>query len=108
MTGTDTSLYRALRYVHDGKVYDSTDDVVRAWKRGEMRRTDGNGMDDTAWTTRRPKGPARDLDDRSGPRSVAFDGRRFRVDDENDYISWMGWTFYTSFERDMGLRFWDM
>ncbi|KAF8999357.1 copper amine oxidase [Cyathus striatus] len=49
-----------------------------------------------------------DLDDRPGPRGVSFKGVRYRVDKENGYISWMGWSFFLGFERDMGLSLWDV
>lgn len=63
---------------------------------------------DSDWATRSIKGKPRDLDDRPGPRTVQLDGARYKVDSEEGYVSWMGWQFYMSFERDMGLHLWDM
>lgn len=47
------------------------------------------------------QGPRRDLDHLAGPRTVPFSGLRFRVDSEQQFISWMGWEFYLGFDRDM-------
>lgn len=105
MTGTDPSLYKILKIVHNGKAYDSIPEVFAAWHRGEMVRT----VDDISdWASRAIQGKQRDLDDRAGPRQVMFDGARHRVDMKEDWVSWMDWSFYFSFERDMGLHLWDM
>lgn len=108
MSGTDPSTYRALRYVHDGKMYRTIDNLRSAWQRGELKRSHPD--QDDSWATRRRHERATnfDLDDRAGPRRVAFDGARFKVDRQEDYVTWMGWSFYLGFQRDMGLRFWDM
>ena len=46
-------------------------------------------------------GVRRDLDHIAGPRSVSFDGLRFRIQEEKKHVSWMGWSFYLGFDRDM-------
>ena len=79
---------------------------MEVWKNGTLKPEPTADLSD--WASRSIKGQRRDLDDRAGPRSVAFDGPRYRVDREQGYVTWMGWTFYTSFERDMGLHLWDM
>lgn len=66
-----------------------------------------NGVD-PSWSTRKRRGPQRDLDHLPGPRSVSFAGLRYRVDRERQYISWMGWGLYLGFDRDMGMSLWDV
>lgn len=65
---------------------------------------------DTAWSGRyRAAIPSfRDLDHLPGPRQVSFAGLRFRVDPELQYVSWLGWGLFMSFDRDMGLSLWDI
>lgn len=105
MTGTDPSTYKILKIVHNRTAYSSIPEVFAAWHRGELRRT----IDDkSTWASRAIQGKQRDLDDRAGPRQVMFDGARHRVDKDEDWVSWMDWSFYFSFERDMGLHLWDM
>ena len=107
MTGLDPSKYRLLAIVHNRKMYDSVDSFKEAWKRGELVRSlpDPEGG---AWATRAIKGQTRDLDDRPGPRTVQFGGPRYRLDEDEQYVTWMGWSFYIGFERDMGVHLWDM
>lgn len=105
MTGTDKSQYKILAFVHDRKIYTTVDELREAWLYGTMKRTPVAPYD---WATRSIKGERRDLDDRAGPRMVQFDGPRYRLDTEEQYVSWMGWAFYLSFERDMGVHLWDM
>lgn len=98
-------MYKILKIVHNKKSYNNIDEVFEAWHRGDLVRT----VDDTTnWASRAIQGKQRDLDDRAGPRQVMFDGARHRVDMKEDWVSWMDWTFYFSFERDMGLHLWDM
>lgn len=105
MTGTDVSKFRVLRLMHNNVVYDTIEAFLAAWQRGECVRALPDPSD---WSSRAVRGKVRDLDDRAGPRRVLVDGARFRVDREQDYITWMDWSFYLSFERDMGLHLWNM
>jgi hypothetical protein len=43
-----------------------------------------------------------------GHSPVQFDGPRYRADLEEQYVTWMGWSFYLGFEHDMGLNLWDI
>ena len=105
MSGTDPSKYSVLGAVHNGQMYHSLDDLVAAWKEGKLTRSPPTSPD---WATRAINGKRRDLDDRAGPRTVQFDGARYRIDEKEQYITWMGWAFYLGFERDMGVHLWDM
>jgi Copper amine oxidase, enzyme domain len=58
--------------------------------------------------TRRIQAPPRDLDHLPGPRQVSFAGKRFRVHEGQRHVTWMGWSFYTGFDRDMGVNLWDV
>ena len=105
MTGTDSSMNKSLAFVHDRKFYRTIEELRAAWERGELK---GSPPEPYDWATRSIKGERRDLDDRAGPRTVQFDGPRYRLDQKEQYVSWMGWAFYLSFERDMGVHLWDM
>jgi len=107
MTGTDVGLYRILKVVHDQQVYESVDAFVAAWKAGKLVRSPSETISPD-WAGRNRRGRRRELDDRPGPRLVYPDGARFRADEEEQWVSWMGWSFYLSFERDMGVSLWDV
>jgi primary-amine oxidase len=106
MSGTDPTQYHIMAFVHNSKVYRTASELRGAYDRGELKRQ--KEWDGTDWATRARRGKPRDLDDRAGPRSIQADGARFRVDKDEDYLTWMGWSVYLSFARDMGLHLWDM
>ncbi|WWC69058.1 uncharacterized protein I206_102994 [Kwoniella pini CBS 10737] len=111
MSGTDSSRWHVIKMVYNGQVFSSPHEFRDAWESGKLKRSKKPLLDDTSgWATRTRmnRGGNRDLDDRAGPRSVSFDGLRFRVDREEQYITWMGFSFYLGFERDMGLNLWDI
>ena len=105
MTGTDPSQYKLLSIVHDNQMYSSMNEFLDAWTEGLLVK---QSPQTSAWASRAIRGESRDLDDRAGPRMVQFDGPRYRVDREEQYVTWMGWAFYIGFERDMGVHLWDM
>lgn len=108
MTSLDWEDWKVLTWVYNHQVFKSVEALVAAWKDGTLVRSQKVRLNDTDWATRTPKGVKRDLDHLAGPRSVMFDGPRFRADLEEDYFTWMGWSMYTSFERDMGLSLWSI
>lgn len=72
------------------------------------KRPDMPTAEEESWAGRQRRGAKRDLDERAGPRQVSFNGPRYRVDKDNQWVSWMGWSFYLSFARDMGMSLWDV
>lgn len=108
MTGTDDSLWGVRKVWYNGQLFDTLEAFERAWRDGSLKQSDKVRVDDGTWMTRARHGPERDLDDRAGPQSVSFDGARFRYDPTERYLSWMGFTTYLGFERDMGLAFWNI
>lgn len=91
-------------------MFSSTEEFVQAFHNGTLIRhpEQADPSLDHSWTQRKRIGVDRDLDDLPGPRSVSFAGLRFRVDQERQYVSWMGWGMYLGFDRDMGLSLWDI
>ncbi|KAJ7600601.1 copper amine oxidase [Mycena floridula] len=110
MTGTDASTWKVLKVVYNHQIFSGTDEFLAAWRNSTLirppHRPDQTG--DLSWTTRKKIGTQRDLDHLPGPRSVSFAGLRFRVDKKSQFVSWMGWSMYLGFDRDMGLSLWDI
>ncbi|KIY43143.1 amine oxidase catalytic domain-containing protein [Fistulina hepatica ATCC 64428] len=109
MTGTDTATWRVLKIVYNHQAFNSTEAFLEALHAGVLVRMpwrDPN--EDVSWTSRRRPSVDRDLDDLPGPRSVSFAGLRFRVNKALQYVTWMGWSLYLGFDRDMGLSLWDI
>lgn len=77
--------------VYNNQTFSSPEEFRSAWQSGNLKRSKKPLLADASgWATRNRmnKGSQRDLDDRAGPRSVSFDGLRFRVDQEEQYITW--------------------
>jgi primary-amine oxidase len=101
---------RFVKVVYNHQVFPSTESFLKAFKNGALVRAPNrhDADEDFSWATGKRVGSPRDLDHLPGPHSVAFAGLRFRVDKEQQYISWMGWRMYLGFDRDMGLSLWDI
>ncbi|KAJ3784122.1 copper amine oxidase [Lentinula aff. detonsa] len=111
VSGTDPSLWKALKVVYNHQIFGSTEEFLQSYRNGTLIRVPKQSSgkpEDFSWSTRKRVGTPRDLDHLPGPRSVSFAGLRFRVDQATQYISWMGWGMYLGFDRDMGLNFWDI
>ena len=107
MSGTDIGLYHIVKLYHNQQVYESVNDFVAAWKAGKLVRTPPETISPD-WAGRKRRHHRRELDDRPGPKLVYPGGARFKVDEEEQWVPWMGWSFYFSFERDMGVSLWDV
>ncbi|KAK0447703.1 copper amine oxidase [Armillaria borealis] len=109
ISGTDPSLWKVLKVVYNHQIFNSTESFMEAFRNGTLVRLPERPENkDLSWTTRKRVGKQRDLDHLPGPRSVSFAGLRFRVDKARQYITWMGWSMYLGFDRDMGLSLWNI
>ncbi|KAK7006189.1 amine oxidase catalytic domain-containing protein [Favolaschia claudopus] len=110
-TSMDPAEWYLIRMVYNRQAFASVEDFLGAYSNGTLKRSsppDIPNSGEEAWAGRERRGNKRDLDERAGPRQVSFNGPRYRVDKDNQWISWMGWSFYLSFARDMGLSLWDV
>ncbi|KAK4686906.1 hypothetical protein P7C73_g3209, partial [Tremellales sp. Uapishka_1] len=107
-SGNSLANWKVLSIIHDKQKYDSIAAIRQAWEEGRLKKHRSTKEDQSDWATRSIKGKKRELDDRAGPRSVEFDGKRYKVDFKEDWISWMGWELFIGFERDMGVHLWDI
>ncbi|KAJ7679225.1 amine oxidase catalytic domain-containing protein [Mycena polygramma] len=110
-TSMDPSQWYLMRMVYNRQMFTTTKEFLEAYSNGTLKRSsrpDAPKAEEESWSGRERKGLQRDLDERAGPRQVSFNGPRYRVDRDNQWVSWMGWAFYLSFGRDMGLSLWDV
>lgn len=107
-TDLDLENWKILKVYYNSQLFNSLEEFQSSWKAGTLNKGLKPVLNDTDWATRTRKGNKRDLDHLPGPRQVSFNGARFRVDEKEQYVTWMGWAFYLGFERDMGLNFWDI
>ncbi|KAJ7340875.1 amine oxidase catalytic domain-containing protein [Mycena albidolilacea] len=111
VTSMDPSEWYLIRMVYNRQVFATTEEFLEAYSNGTLKRSsppETPGADEQSWPGRERRGRKRDLDERAGPRQVSFNGPRYRVDKDNQWVTWMGWAFYLSFARDMGMSLWDV
>ncbi|KAJ7067387.1 amine oxidase catalytic domain-containing protein [Mycena amicta] len=110
-TSSNPDEWYLISMVYNRQVFSSTAKFLEAYTNGTLKRSkqpEVPAPGEEAWAARGRRGTPRDLDERAGPRQVSFNGPRFRVDEANHWVSWMGWAFYISFARDMGMSLWDV
>ncbi|KAF8316633.1 amine oxidase catalytic domain-containing protein [Clavulina sp. PMI_390] len=110
VSGTDPSLWKTLKVVYNRQIFNSTAELLEAFDNKTLKIEKYPPIDPN-WAARyrtRDRSTRRDLDWLAGPRSVPFDGLRFRVDVERQFVTWMGWEFYLGFDRDMGMSLWNI
>ncbi|KAJ7741169.1 amine oxidase catalytic domain-containing protein [Mycena maculata] len=111
VTSMDAAEWYLVRMVYNRQAFATTKDFLEAYRNGTLKRSkspDAPAADEESWAGLKRRGAKRDLDERAGPRQVSFNGPRFRIDKENQWIRWLGWSFYLSFARDMGMSLWDV
>ncbi|QRW02291.1 primary-amine oxidase [Ceratobasidium sp. AG-Ba] len=113
-SGTDVSQWSLRRVpliwkiVYNNQVFTSADAFVDAYNSGSLQRGVKPDLKNQDWSTRKKMGKARALDDRTTPRNVLFEGSRIKADKKQQYVEWMGWSFYLGFNRDTGLTMWNI
>ncbi|KAH9482139.1 Amiloride-sensitive amine oxidase [copper-containing] [Psilocybe cubensis] len=110
ISGTDPSQWKILKLMYHDQIFPTVESFLEAYNNGTLvRHPEQKAPDlDFSWTQRKRVGQDRDLDELPGPRSVSFSGLRYRIDREQQYVSWLGWGMYLGFDRDMGLNLWDI
>ncbi|KAH6664360.1 copper amine oxidase [Plectosphaerella plurivora] len=106
-SGTDGSLYKLAMIFYNNVVYTSVEDFREAWEKGEIEKRPFM-TEDESFIRKDRKGTPRDLEDRMAPTVIEPEGKRYKVDTKNKYIEYMGFKFYTRFDRDVGIQFYDI
>ena len=106
-SGTDPSLYNMTMLVYNNVIYHSMDEFREAYEWGYVEKLPPLPTDES-WIRKNRKGRPREMDDRMAPTITETEGKRYRVDDENRYVEYLGWSFYTRFDRDIGIQFYNI
>jgi len=105
--GTDPSLYKMRMILYNMVLYHSIDEFRQAWSQGKIVKSP-RPTSHTEFLRKDRKGPIRELEDRLAPTVVELEGKRYKVDKRNRYVEYLGWSFYTRFDRDVGIQFYDI
>ncbi|KAH4225734.1 amine oxidase [Parastagonospora nodorum] len=108
-TGTDPSLYKMKGFVTGEKFYPTISALRTAFEAGELGMEFDQTLDaDWAMVDYKPELGVRDLEDRLAPATLEIGGKRYKVDEKNQYVEYMGWSFYIAFSRTTGIMFYDI
>jgi primary-amine oxidase len=107
--GTDGSTYFIKGFVTNEKFYPSVEALRNAFAAGELAQVYEQSRD-ASWALldRKPEMGVRELEKRFAPNSLELGGKRYQVDAEQKYVEYMGWSFYMSFSRTLGVMLHDI
>ncbi|KAJ9137572.1 Amine oxidase [Pleurostoma richardsiae] len=109
VTGTDASKYTLKGIVTNSRFFPDIASLREAFEAGEIKEEFTQTRDqEWALVNHKPEMGVRDLDDRLAPQSIEIGGKRYKLDAEQQYVEFMGWSFYMSFTRLLGLMFYDI
>lgn len=109
ITGTDASKYFLKGIISHEKFYPTVESFRNAFNAGELAIEYDQTLD-ASWALVDGKTdlPTRPLEDRFAPSSLELGGKRYKTDEKERYIEYMGWSFYISFTRTVGIMFYDI
>lgn len=109
ISGTDASKYFLKGFVTNSRFFPDIASLREAFDAGELKEEFKQTRDqEWAEVKYQPSMGVRDLDDRLAPQSIELGGKRYKLDLEQQYIEFMGWSFYMAFTRTLGLMFYDI
>ena len=108
-TGTDITKYTLRGFVTNTRFFPTSASLREAFDAGELKNPFPQTRDNSwAVLDHKPEMGVRDLEDRLSPQSLEVGGKRYKLDREQNYVEFMGWSFYMSFTRVLGLQFYDI
>jgi primary-amine oxidase len=108
-TGTDPSLYSMRGFVTGEKYYTSIEALRKAFNAGELAIEYDQSLDaDWALVDYKTELGKRELEEKLAPTTLELGGKRYKVDKENQYVEYMGWSFYVAFTRTLGVMLYDI
>jgi len=109
VSGTDASKYFLRGIVTSERFFPTVAEFRAAYEKGEIiNEFPQTREQDWALLSLQEDMGVRDLDDRMAPQSIEIGGKRYKVDMEQQYVEFMGWSFYLSFTRTLGLMLFDI
>ncbi|KAF2090225.1 amine oxidase catalytic domain-containing protein [Saccharata proteae CBS 121410] len=107
ITGRDSKNWQINEWFYNGIIYNSTESFISAVKSPGFQKVPLNIDGD--WSAAEPteKGlPGRD--EEQPPVMIQPYGPRFKIDEKEKFVSWMGYEFYITTLQATGLSLWDI
>ncbi|KAI5857297.1 amine oxidase catalytic domain-containing protein [Durotheca rogersii] len=109
ITGTDASLYKLKGLVTNTRFFPTVADLRAAFEAGELTEEFYQPDNyDWALVNLDPEMGVRDLEDKFAPQSVELGGKRYKLDGEQKYVEYMGWSFYVAHTSTLGVMLFDI
>ncbi|WVR09407.1 hypothetical protein IAU60_006474 [Kwoniella sp. DSM 27419] len=106
ITGRDQAKWAVKGVLYGDEYYTSVEAFRTAWRsKGFVKYTPNEPGD---WLGTDPTGSRLPFETRPPPMAIQPSGPRFKVDEKNKYVEWMGFTFYLTWTRDTGMRLYDI
>lgn len=107
--GTDTALWSVRGFVTKERFFPSAGHLRAAFNAGELEQEFHQRKDyDWALVKYQPMLGKRPLETREAPQNTEIGGKRYKIDTAERYVEYMGWSFYVSHTRALGLMFYDI
>ncbi|KAI9167809.1 Membrane primary amine oxidase [Paramyrothecium foliicola] len=105
ITGRDPSGWSCLGVLYNDIFYETVEELRAAWERPDFVKLTKALDGDFGSTARR--GAEMPYDTLPGPAMIET-AKRYAVNRENNYVRWMDYNFFLAFDRDTGLKFYDV
>lgn len=105
MTGRDASEWSNIGILYNDIFYDTVEEFRAAWEQADFVKLTKARDGPFGWTSR--QGNELPYDTLPAPNDVS-PVKRYAVDEDNKYVKWMDFGFYLAFDRDVGLKFYDV
>ncbi|KAK2746498.1 hypothetical protein FQN57_003124 [Myotisia sp. PD_48] len=106
IAGRDPSKWSVEGWFYNGKFYETTEKFREAFYSPGFEKLAPNV--DGEWTSTDRTGQPFKHDKIAPPVAIQPEGRRFAVDVKEKYVEWMDFSFLISFNRDTGVRLFDI
>lgn len=106
ITGRDSSQWRVNEWYYGGVLYNSTEAFRSAWMKGNVKRLPPNV--DGRWTASEPDNEGISGREQVAPVMIQPGGPRYKIDEKERHVSWLGWSFYLNSLQAIGLGLWDI
>ncbi|KAK5164741.1 uncharacterized protein LTR77_009404 [Saxophila tyrrhenica] len=103
--GQDPESWTFIGYLYNGDFYKTAEEFRKAYFSPGFEKLPANI--DGPWTHTDPKGPGFPMDRLAPPMPVAQEAR-YSVDYKEQYIEWMGFSFYLTFQYETGMTMYDI
>ncbi|PKS08571.1 hypothetical protein jhhlp_004957 [Lomentospora prolificans] len=107
--GQNPDDFKLKGIVTNSRFFPTVADLRTAWDAGELQE-EFQQTRDASWALLdyKPELGVRDLEDRMAPQTLEIGGKRYKLDEEERYVEYMGWSFYLSFTRSLGVMLYDI